>query len=273
MVSGKSRMLPAVAGAVLLLAALAPLSARPAIDIQTLLDRISARLDSFNPKGNYTATIISTQVEHDRKWRPEKTNVQTKALVVTEGHREQTIVKVLEKKNDGTTIDVTERYLAEQRERRERVRPERTSQPETAPRKSGGQRSSRRGMRMDDLGEILPFAADRRNDFTFGVRETTDPSGRPLYVLDVKAAVKDVLNWEGTYTIDAATFTPVHGRLTPSEFPTFVKELEVEADFEVVEDVYLVPKRTWIKVNAGFLFIKRVHITSEETYHDLKIVR
>ena len=44
-------------------------------------------------------------------------------------------------------------------------------------------------------------------------------------------------------------------------------------DFEVVEDVYLVPKRTWIKVNAGFLFIKRVHIISEETYHDLKIVR
>lgn len=272
MVSGKSRMLPAVAGAVLLLAALAPLSARPAIDVQTLLDRISARLDGFNPKGNYTATIISTQVEHDRKWRPEKTNVQTKALVVTEGHREQTIVKVLQT-IDGKTTDVTERYLAEQRERRERSQTERTAQAEAAPRKPGGQRSARRGMRMDDLGEILPFAADRRDDFTFSVRETTDPSGRPIYLLDVKAAVKDVLNWEGTYTIDAATFTPIQGRLTPSEFPTFVKELEVEADFEVVEDVYLVPKRTWLKVNAGFLFIKRVHIISEETYHDLKIVR
>ncbi|MBN1938990.1 MAG: hypothetical protein JW843_05365, partial [Candidatus Aminicenantes bacterium] len=99
------------------------------------------------------------------------------------------------------------------------------------------------------------------------------PSGRLLYLLDVKAAVKDIMNWEGTYTIDASSFTPIHARLKPSDFPTFVKELEVEADFEVVEDVYFVPKRTWLRANAGFLFIKRVHIISEEVYRDLKIVR
>ncbi len=272
MARGRHGLIPAAAFAFLFPAVLVPLSARPAIDVQTLLDRVTARLDGFNPKGNYTATIRSTQIEHDRKWVPEKTIVQTKSLVVTEGRREQSIVNVLET-IDGKTVDVTQRYLDEQRERRERSRAERSSPPESAPRKAGSPRSSRRGMRMDDLGEILPFAADRRHDYSFKVRETADAAGRRLYLLDVTAEVKDVLNWEGTYTIDAETFTPIHGRLAPSEFPSFVKELEVEADFEVVEDVYFVPRRTWIKINAGFLFIKRVHIVSEETYHDLKIIR
>jgi len=267
------RFAPAAAGGLLLLAALAALPARPAVDIPTLLDRVAARLDSFNPKANYTATIISTQVENDRKWQPVKTVVQTKALTVTEGHRDQTVVKVLET-IDGKTTDVTARYLAEQQARRERARAEQARKPDPQPaRKPGSRGSSRRGMRMDDLGEILPFASDRRNDYSFTVREASDPSGRKLYLLDVKATVKDVLNWEGTYTIDAATYTPLHGRLTPSDLPTFVKELEVEADFEVIEDVYFVPKRTWIKVNGGFLFIKRVRLVSEETYQDLKIVR
>jgi hypothetical protein len=236
------------------------------------LDGVNARLESFNPKGNWTATIISTQVEHDRKWRPERTIVQTKALTVTEGRRDQAVVKVMETK-DGKTADVTEKYMAEQRERRERARVERAARPEPAPRKPESERSRRRGLRMDDLSEILPFAPDRRDDFSFRVRETADAQGRRLYLLDVKAEVKDLLNWEGTYTIDAETFTPIRGKLKPSDLPTFVSELEAEADFEVKDDVYFVPVRTWIKVNGGFLFIKRVRIISEEVYEDFKIVR
>ena len=261
-----SRFSLSPAGGVLLLAAAALFPQAPA-PVESFLDRVAARLESFNPKSSWTASVTSTQIENDRKWRPEKTIVQTKAVVVTEGRREENVLKVVETV-DGKTADITERFLAEQKARREKYRARRAAEERNKP---GPERSSRRGIRLDSFAELLPFSAERRTEFSFGLRETADPAGRRFYLLDVRAKIKDPLNWEGTYTIDAATFTPLRARLKPSKTPAFVKEIEVEAEFEVVEGVHFIPKRTRVKVNGGFLFIKRIRLISEEIYSGVAI--
>jgi len=237
------------------------------ISTESLLDRVAARLESFNPKASWTAAVSSIQVEYDRQWRPEKTVVQNKAVSVTEGRREEKVLKVVETA-DGKTTDITERFLAEERARGDKYR---AVQEADDRKKSGTERSPRRGMRIDDLAEMLPFSAERRTEFSFGFRETKASDGRRVFLLDVRANESDPMNWEGTYTIDAETYTPIHASLRPSETPAFVKEIEVEADFEVFEDVNFIPRRTWVKVNAGFLFIKRIHLISEELYSDVRI--
>jgi hypothetical protein len=259
------------AGGALLIIAAVPLWAQAPADISPLLDRITARNESFNPKSSWTASVTSTQIETDRKWNPEKTIVQSKAVTVTEGRREENVLKVVETK-DGKTTDVTERVLAEHRARHEKSQARRPASPEPPPRKPAERNRGRLSMRTD-LSELLPFSPERRTEFSFQAQETTDGDGRRLVFLDVRAKVKDPMNFEGRYTIDAATGAPIRARLTPSENPSMVKELEVEADFEVLEDIHFIPKRTRIKVNAGFLFIKRVHIISEEVYTDIRITR
>ena len=262
---GRISLFPA-GGVLFFAAALFPQSPPP---VASVLDGVAARLESFNPKSSWTASVTSTQIEHDRKWRPEKTIVQTKEISVVEGRREETVLNVLETE-DGKTADITERFLAEQRERREKYRARRAAEERDNP---GAERSRRRGIRLDSFADLLPFSAERRTEFSFALRETADPDGRRLYLLDVRAKIKDPLNWEGTYTIDAATFSPVHARLAPSETPAFVREIEVEAEFEVLEDVHFIPKRTWVRVNGGFLFIKRIRLISEETYSGVAITR
>jgi hypothetical protein len=258
------------AGGALLIIAAVPLWAQAPADINPLLDRITARIESFNPKSSWTASVTSTQIETDRKWRPEKTTVQSKAVTVTEGRRDENVLKVVETA-DGKTTDITERFLAERRERQARSQTRPPSAPEQPARKPA-ERNRRLSMRTD-LSELLPFSPERRSEFIFRAQETTDVDGRRLILIDVRAKVKDPMNFEGTYTIDEATAAPVRARITPSETPSMVKELEVEAEFEVIEDIHFVPKRTWVKVNAGFLFIKRVHIISEEVYSDVRITR
>jgi hypothetical protein len=123
-----------------------------------------------------------------------------------------------------------------------------------------------------DIDELLPFSPERRPNFQFDIRETADPTGRRLVLLDVKAKTRDQRNWEGTYTIDPAAFDILRAEIRPSKMPRMVKELSVEADVEVLDGKYFVLKRTRFKVNGGFLFIKRVRMTVEEVYSDVRIL-
>jgi hypothetical protein len=264
-----ARFVLVAAAAAIGLAAVAPPFFHAPEDISAFLDRVAARLESFNPKASWTASILSTQIEHDRKWQPERTIVQSKAVTVIEGRREEKVLKVVETA-DGKTADITERFLVEQQARREKYRARQAAEERN---RSGAERSPRRGMRMDNLEELLPFSAERRTEFSFGVREGKIPDGRGVYFLDVRAKEDDPMNWEGTYTIDAETYTPIHASLRPSQTPAFVKEIEVEADFGVFEDVNFIPQRTWVRINAGFLFIKRFRVVSEEVYSDIRITR
>ena len=187
---------------------------------------------------------------------------------MTEGRRQEELLKVI-RTEDGKTEDITEEYRAFRRKQWEKYRARQRTSGEGEAAAPG---KSRRSVRFDDYTALLPFSPERRTEFSFVIRDGTAPDGKPVYLVDVKAKIEDTINWDGTYTIDAETYTPVHARLRPSDLPAFVKELEVEAEFGVFEDVYYIPLRTWARVNAGFLFIKRYRVVSEEVYSDIRIV-
>jgi len=259
------RLAPAVAAFALFGAAALPVPSPE--ETGAILDKVAARLESFNPKGSWTASILSTQIEHDHNWRPKRTTVQNKVVTVTEGRREENTLKVV-RTEDGKTEDITEEFLVWRRKQWEKYHAGREAEERRQP---SSERRSLRRIRLEHFSELLPFSAGRREEFAFDVREGTGADGRPVYLCDVRAKIKDTINWEGTYTIDAETYTPVHARLRPSDLPSFVKEIEVEAEFGVFEDVNFIPLRTWVRVNAGFLFIKRYRVISEEFYSDIRV--
>ena len=254
-------------GAAVLVVAAVPLWSQTPPDLGAFLDGVAARLAATAAYKNWTAAAVQTITETDRNGRPEKVTVVTKTVQVTDGRRREEVLKALETE-DGKTKDITSQYTAQARDRREQEG-RRRSEEERRPRE--GRPEGRRGGRMD-IDDLLPFSPERRPNFRFDIRETADPTGRRLVLLDVKAKTRDQRNWEGTYTIDPAAFDILRAEIRPSKMPRMVKELSVEADVEVLDGKYFVLKRTRFKVNGGFLFIKRVRMTVEEVYSDVRIL-
>jgi len=209
------------------------------------------------------ASAVQTITETDRKGNPEKVTVVTKAVRVTDGRRRDETLKAVVTE-DGETKDITSTYDRESRNRRE--------EGERRPAEEGGRRPSGRRRSRFDLEEILPFAPERRSVFSFGLREATGSGGKRLVLLDVKAKTKDDRNWDGTYTLDPSTFDIVRVELRPSKLPRLVKELSVEAEVEILDRKYFVLKRIFFKVNGGLLFLKRVRMTVEEVYTDVRVL-
>lgn len=249
-------------GAALLAVTAAPLGSQTPTP-EALLDGVAARLRQTAAYKNWTASAVQTITELDRKGNPEKVTVVTKSIRVTDGRRSEDILKALVTE-DGQTKDVTASYALEARKRREEDERRRAEE-------AGKRPDGRRSLRLD-LNELLPFAADRRPGFIFGLREGADRTGRRLLLLDVKAKAKDPRNWDGTYTIDPATFDILRTEIRPSKFPKMVKELSLEAEVEILDGKYSVLKRTTFKVNGGFLFLKRVRMTVEDVYADVRVL-
>jgi len=249
-------------GTVLLLLAAPPLRLLPA-EVDALLDGLAARLERTAAYKNWTAASTQTVIEEDRKGRPEKITVVSKAVRVTDGRRQEDILKAVVTE-DGRTKDITATYELEARERRREAERRAAEEPGSRP-------AGRRGNRLV-IEDILPFSAARRSAYSFGRREAVGPDGRRLVLLEAKAKTKDDMSWNGTYTIDPETYDILQAELRPSKLPRLVKELSVQAEVEILDGKYFVLKRTKFKVNGGFLFIKRVRMTVEEVYSDVRVL-
>jgi len=228
-----------------------------------LLDGAAARLKATVAYKNWTAGSVQTTTELDRKGNPEKVTVVTKAIRVADGRRREDVLKAVVTE-DGQAKDITSTYGLESRRRRE--------EGERRAAEEGDSRPSGRRTARFDLDEILPFDPGRRSQFVFGLRDASGPDGRRLVLLDVKAKTKDPQSWEGTYTLDPATFDILKAEIRPSKLPKMVKELSVEAEVEILDGKHFVLKRTFFRVNGGLLFIKRVRMTVEEVYSDHRIL-
>lgn len=217
-------------GAAFLVVAAVPLWSQAPHDLGAFLDSVAARLTATAAYKNWTASAVQTITEADRNDRPEKVTVVTKTVRVSDGRRREEVLKALETEN-GKTLDISSRYEAQARDRREQEE-RRRSEEERRPQE--GRPEGRCAGRMD-IEELLPFGAERRPNFQFSLRETTGAAGRPLVLLDVKAKTKDQRNWEGTYTIDPAVFDILRAEIRPSKMPKMVNELSVEADVRVLD--------------------------------------
>ena len=244
--------------AVLLALSAVPLFSQTPADLNLFLVNVEARLEAGFDYKNWTASSMSTNTEFDRHGAVDKVTVVTKFVRVTNGDRDEDILKALETV-DGKTTDVT-------RETAEKTRQQWAKEREK--RVAGSRRSG-----IIDLDEVLPFAAKQRPLFNFKLRMIEGEGGRKLAVLEAAAKEKDSKLWNGTYTIDPATYDIIRAEVRPSENPTFVRELWAEADMTLLGGKNLFIVRTKMKVDGGFLFIKNVRMLVEDTYTDVKILK
>jgi len=237
----------------------------PQPDMGSLLDKLSQKIkDSFDYK-NWRASIVSTTTKTDKSWTPEVVTVVTKNVrSAHEGEPQEEILKALETKK-GRTTDITPKYAEERRKEREKARKRQAGEQDQT-----GADDERRGGSMS-LDEFLPFSEKKRGEFEFRLKDDTRLEGTSVSALDVRAKVKNPRNWEGTFYFDPATYSLLKVELRPSKHPSMVKELEMQIDFEVLNNRYLVLKRTRFKINAG-IFIKHIRQIVEEVYSNFEVL-
>lgn len=249
-----------------ILAAGPPSGQTVGLDLNTFLDKVDAKVGGFQEARNWRGSVTSTITKMDRHWAPESVTVVTKTVTVTDGRRSEEILKALETK-DGNTRDITKEFIEADRKAHEKYRRQR---PPDKPR-SAGATPRRRGL-SSSIEEYTPFSEARRKLFAFRLDENASLDGRPALALDVTAKVKSDKNWEGRIYFEPGTLDPLLAEARPSETPRFVQELEARIALEVVDGKTLMLKTTRIKVNAGFLFFKRVRQVTEDVYSGIEIL-
>jgi hypothetical protein len=248
-------------------AAATPLRSRqaPQQDLESLLDKLSRKIKASSDYKSWRASVISTITRMDKNWTPEDVTVVTKSIASSaEGEPREEILKALQTKK-GKTTDITRKYAEERRKEREKERQRRAKETPDA------SADNPRGGGAMPLDEFLPFSAKRRQDFEFRLRERPFSEGSAVSVLEGRARVKSLRNWEGTFSFDPQTYDLISLDLRPSQIPKMVKELAMQIDFEVLEDRYLVLKRLQFKVNGG-IFIKHVRQIVEDVYSDFEVL-
>ncbi len=253
--------LPAVLAAALAASVQTPQSA-----LDAFLDKIEAKIAAFQEARNWRATLTSTITKMDRHWTPESVIVVTKAVTVADGLRSDEIRSALETL-DGVTRDITQKYIEEDRKAREKYRRPRPPDKD----RTSGSPPRRRGLGAS-IEDYTPFSAARRPLFSFRLDENATLAGRPAVALDVAAKVKSDKNWEGRVYFDPVTLDPLLAEARPSEAPRFVKELEALIALEVVGGRTLMLKSARIRINAGFLFIKRIRQVTEDVYSGVELL-
>jgi hypothetical protein len=237
----------------------------PQQDVGGLLDKLSQRIKASFDYKNWKASIVSTTTKADKNWAAEEVTVVTKNVKSSaEGKPEEEILKALQTKK-GKTTDITQKYAEERRKEREKARQRRAEEqdPPAADDERGGGSVS--------LDEFLPFSDKKRGDFEFRLQDKTMLDGQEVSVLDVRARLKDPKNWDGMFYFDPETYDLLRIDLRPSKNPKLVKELEMLIDFEVLQNRFLVLKRTRFKVNGG-IFIKHVRRIIEDVYSHFEVL-
>jgi hypothetical protein len=239
--------------------AAAPLSG-PALE--AFLDKASERFKSLADPRDWTATLVSTETEMDRKWVPEKVTTVRKTVIFKDGDRNEEILEALETR-DGRTTDITAKYSEAARKNLDRERKRRAEEPA----KAGTEKRRADRMALDD---ILPFSAKKRPEYVFRSVTGAGPDGSPAVVLDVEARIKDDKHWEGRFWFDPASADLRRAEIKPADNPLFVKEIGITIGFDTHSSGPIVLRSFRIKINAG-MFLKHVRREVVEEYSDYRI--
>jgi hypothetical protein len=230
--------------------------------LEAFLDQAAERFKSLADPRNWSALVVSTQTEMDRKWTPETVTVVRKNVTFTDGDRDEAILEALETK-DGQTRDITAKYAAAARKNLDRERKRRAEDLA----KAGTE--TRRADRMA-LDEILPFSAKKRPEYVFRPVEGAPLDGAPAVVLDVEAKIKDDKHWQGRFWFDRATADLRRAEIKPADNPPFVKEIDIVITFDTHPSGPIVLRSFRMRINAG-MFLKHVRRIVEEDYSDYRI--
>jgi hypothetical protein len=229
--------------------------------LEAFLDKAAERFKSMAEPRNWSALLVSTQTEMDRKWAPETVTVVRKNVTFTDGERDESILEAVETR-DGQTRDITAKYAEAARKNMEKERKRRAE--ELA--KSGQERSRANRMALD---EILPFSAKKRSEYVFRAVEGAALNGAPAVALDVEARIKDDKHWQGRFWFDPATADLRRAEIKPADMPAFVKEIDIAITFDTHPAGPIILRSFRMRINAG-MFLKHVRQVVVEEYTDYK---
>ncbi len=228
------------------------------LSTEDVLNKIHENIESAPEMNRWQASVLTTLYEMDKNWEPKKKTVIEKQIVVDNKTRIEKVFKAMEYKNDEIK-DVTNEFKEEAAKMNAKNRP------------SDGEESSgrHRGMNLSKE-EIFPFDEAKRKDYDFSLRKKTLPDAREVFILQTVSKQESSEYFEGTYTIDADTFTLIRAELSPAKNPGPLKLLEMDMEFDRLPEGYLIMTKVSARVHVG-LIIKNIRMQTEEIYADYEI--
>jgi len=248
-------------------------SRAPQAALDAFLDKAAAKIKAYTEYENWKASVVSSTTVMDKNWTPESVQVVTKTIKVVNELREEEILIALETKK-GKTKDITQKVAEEARKDFERSK-KRIAEGEKAKKRpsEGAQKPKSDGRRQGrmDLGEFLPFSAEKRVDYDFRLEETGLLNGKPVLILNMASKVKDEDHFEGRFWFDPESTDLLQIEVKPAHMPKMVKEFEMRMAFDILQGRFLTLKSTYIKINGG-IFIKHIRQVIEDNYTDFEIL-
>jgi hypothetical protein len=226
-------------------------------DLVPLFDKIAKRVDSYPENNSWTYKVVTKYTEMNKQWQPTKTTITTIVVKDTEGVFSGKVIEAVEIE-DGITKDIIERIseqIKKQIDEANKQRREQKAQKEPE----------------NTLNTLFPFQENKRAKFRFNRLNDASINEEPVFVMEAAAIEKDEQLFEGKFYIDQKTYDVLKAQIKPSENPKFVKELDMDIDFEVFPGGNHVRKRSKTRINGG-PFFKRVRAIVEEEYSDIDIL-
>ena len=231
-------------------------------EVMHIVEKVIERQEDFYLKmDNWRAIVTTTTTKMDKHWQAEEVMVVKKKIQVVNMEKDEVILEAIKTKN-GISQDMTEEYIEKSKKQQEESKKKEYEQ-NLERRKE--KKENKTELKADDL---LPFSDKKKMKYIFSQLEDSEIDGRPVYVIQALAKVKRDNRFSGRYYISQDTYDILRIHIWPSKNPRFVKELDITIDVDVNPRGYYAIKRSKIRVNGGFLFIKRVRMITEEEYSD-----
>ncbi len=225
-------------------------------DLAPLLEKITNRLNSYQ-NNNWTYKLTTKTYEMDKQWQPNKTSIITARVTDVDGKLSGKLLKA-EEIEEGVTNDITSKIAERVEEQLETANKQRAE---------GGEQE-----RSDDSSEaFLPFSDDKRDRFDFNRLDDSTIDGKSVFTIEAKAKEKDEQLYEGKFYVDKLTYDVLKARISPSKNPKFIKEMEMDIDFEVLPEGRFFRRSSRTKISGKILF-KRFRVIAEEEYSDVEIL-
>jgi hypothetical protein len=226
-------------------------------DLVSLLDKITARIDSYPENLNWKAMCVSKQTEMNKQWQPEKTTTVKSIEKNINNESSNEILEAIETEN-GKSKDITAKMAKQAEAQREK-----------------GKKDAAKGKGKKEPESIysafFPFTKETRAKYNFKKLDDSVFEGTPVFLIEAKAKEKDENLLEGKYYIDQKNYDVLKMQVKPSDLPKIVDEMEMEMNFKMLPEGLLVMKSMKMRGSGGLL-VMHFRMIAEQEYSNYEIL-